>query len=329
MKKITVLGAGSWGSALALQLTRLSHQVILWGRDEMQMQTIATTKQNPKYLPNITFPDQLIATNDLELACKDADLLLCVVPSKAFADLLQKIRPFADKTPIMWAIKGFESKQKRLLNDVFNDYFPKNHPHAILAGPSFAKEVAQNLPTAVTISAPNSAMARQFATYFHRSNFLCYISTDMIGVQIGGAVKNVIAIACGIADGIGAGANARSALITRGLTEMTRLAVTLGGLPKTLQGLSGLGDLCLTATDNQSRNRQFGLLLGQGMTINAAINQIGQVVEGIDATNNASALAEKLQIHMPITQTLQQMLQGKISLEKLIKIITNREIKDE
>ena len=228
----------------------------------------------------------------------------------------------------MWAIKGFEAGSGRLLTDVFMETLGE-HPHAILAGPSFAKEVAAGQPTAVTIAARDDALAQTFARYFHGSNFLCYTSTDLTGIQIGGAVKNVIAIATGIADGLGCGANARAALITRGLREITRLATALGAQEETLTGLAGMGDLVLTCTDDQSRNRRFGLALGRGESAAAAKAAIGQVVEGEGATHDTYALAQQHGIHMPITEHLHHMLAGSRSLEDTFASLLARNIKQE
>ena len=250
------------------------------------------------------------------------------MPSRAFAGLLRELKPHLRDTPLMWAIKGFEAESGRLLTDVFQDTLG-DHPHAILAGPSFAKEVAAGLPTAVTIAASDDALAQTFAQHFHGSNFLCYTSSDLTGVQVGGAVKNVIAIATGIADGLGCGANARAALITRGLREISRLATALGAQEETLTGLAGMGDLVLTCTDDQSRNRRFGLALGRGESAAAAKAAIGQVVEGEGATHDTYTLAQQHGIRMPITEHLHQMLAGKRSLEETFASLLAREIKQE
>ena len=250
------------------------------------------------------------------------------MPSLAFAGLLADLKPHIQQTPLMWAIKGFEAGSGRLLTDVFMETLGE-HPHAILAGPSFAKEVAAGQPTAVTIAARDDALAQTFARYFHGSNFLCYTSTDLTGIQIGGAVKNVIAIATGIADGLGCGANARAALVTRGLREITRLATALGAQEETLTGLAGMGDLVLTCTDDQSRNRRFGLALGRGESAAAAKAAIGQVVEGEGATHDTYALAQQHGIRMPITEHLHHMLAGNRSLEDTFASLLARNIKQE
>lgn len=330
MARLAVLGAGSWGTALALQLARERHDIALWGHEPPHIANLLKERQNRRFLPDIPFPDNLHPTADLEAALQGADMALAVIPSHGFAGLLDRIQPLLGDTPLMWAIKGFEAGSGRLLSEVFVERMGAHHPHAMLAGPSFAREVAANMPTAVTIAAPDLAQAERFARYFHGSAFLCYLSDDLIGAQIGGAVKNVIAIATGIADGIGAGANARAALITRGLREMTRLAKAMGAQPETLNGLTGLGDLVLTATDNQSRNRRFGLALGRGATLQEARDSIGgQVIEGEGATLDTFVLAQKLGIRMPITEHLARMLAGEAGLQETVASLMARSIKDE
>ena len=328
MANITVLGAGSWGTALALQLARNAHQVTLWAHRREHAAALAENRENRRYLPGVPLPPNLAVSDDLAASVRAAELVLAVVPSRAFAGLLRELKPHLRDTPLMWAIKGFEAESGRLLTDVFQDTLG-DHPHAILAGPSFAKEVAAGLPTAVTIAASDGTLAQAIAQHFHGSNFLCYTSSDLTGVQVGGAVKNVIAIATGIADGLGCGANARAALITRGLREISRLATALGAQEETLTGLAGMGDLVLTCTDDQSRNRRFGLALGRGESAAAAKAAIGQVVEGEGATHDTYALAQQHGIRMPITEHLHQMLAGKCSLEETFASLLAREIKQE
>ncbi|UJF24104.1 NAD(P)-dependent glycerol-3-phosphate dehydrogenase [Suttonella sp. R2A3] len=329
MARVAVLGAGSWGTALALQLARNNHQVTLWGHHSEHIAALDAERMNARYLPGIAFPDNLALSDQLAETITGSEMVLVVVPSHAFADLLRAIKPHLAERPLMWAIKGFEANTGRLLSDVFAEIIGQQHPHAMLAGPSFAREVAANQPTAVTIAAPDATLAESFAGFFHGSAFLCYTSTDLIGVQIAGAVKNVIAIATGIADGIGCGANARAALITRGLREISRLAVALGGEVETMSGLAGMGDLVLTATDNQSRNRRFGLALGQGLTPAQAKADIGQVVEGEGATFDTWVLAEQHHIRMPITQHVHAILSGKANIEQAFASMLKREIKTE
>ncbi|SUO94556.1 NAD(P)H-dependent glycerol-3-phosphate dehydrogenase [Suttonella ornithocola] len=326
---IAVLGAGSWGTALALQLARGGHTVRLWGHRPEHIAQLTQNHENARYLPGVFFPDTLYPTDNLPTALTNAELLLMVVPSEHFSPLLTQIAPYIQKTPVLWAIKGFEHGTGRLLSSVFTEHFGQQHPHAILAGPSFAKEVAAGQPTAVTIAAATGHQPEPFARPFHRTNFLCYTSNDIIGAQIGGAVKNIIAIATGIADGLGCGANTRAALITRGLHETTRLAEALGASPQTLAGLAGMGDLVLTATDNQSRNRRFGLALGQGKTAEQAKAEIGQVVEGEGAAHDTWVLACRHNIRMPIVEHIHHLLSGKISLAQAVTNLTTRKLKQE
>lgn len=325
--KISVLGAGSWGTALALRLAKNNNEVFLWGHRAEHIKALIAERENKKYLPEVKFPENLEPIWDLEQAIKKAELVLVVVPSGAFSRLLQEIKPFLQNRPLMWAIKGFEQGTGRLLSTVFDETLDPQQPHALLAGPSFAKEVARGLPTAVSIV--SKANAEFFAKPFHGSNFVCYTSNDLIGAQIGGAVKNVIAIAAGISDGLGGGANARAALITRGLHEMTRLALKMGAEDRTLAGLTGLGDLVLTCTDNQSRNRRFGLLLGQGKSPEEAKNEIAQVVEGEGAAFETWNLAQKYQVRMPIVEHIYKLLAQEISLNQLFESLSNRVLKKE
>ncbi|PIE82662.1 MAG: glycerol-3-phosphate dehydrogenase [Cardiobacteriales bacterium] len=329
MSAVAVLGAGSWGTALAIQLARRGHQVRLWGHNQNHIDALGRDRKNTRYLPDCPFPENIRLSADLSASLTGVEMVLAVVPSHAFASLLQQIKPYIGKTPFMWAIKGFEHGTGRLLSEVFFDVIGSHHAYAMLAGPSFAKEVAANKPTAVTIAASNTALAQSFGQYFHGSAFLCYTSDDLIGVQIGGAVKNVVAIATGIADGLACGANTRAALITRGLREITRLAVALGAQQETLNGLAGLGDLVLTATDDQSRNRRFGLLLGRGENPEIAKQQIGQVVEGEGATFDTWTLAQRLGVRMPITEHLYQILSGQRTLKEAFESLLNRHIKEE
>lgn len=329
MGKIAVLGAGSWGTALAVQLARKGQRVALWGHRRRHIDALRDKRENARYLPGIHFPDLLIPTASLDAAITGARFILAAVPSAHFTALLSHLAPLIGDTALIWAIKGFASTRGQLLSEVFADHFGTAHPHAVLAGPSFAREVAAGQPTAVAIAAPPPHDPAFFATPFHGSTFFCYTSADPIGAQIGSAVKNVIAIACGIADGLTCGANTRAALITRGLHEITRLGVALGADPKTLSGLAGLGDLVLTATDDQSRNRRFGLALGRGARVTAARAEIGQTVEGEDAAHAAWRLAERHRVRMPITEQVHKILSGALSPRAAFARLTERSLKGE
>ena len=316
--RIAILGAGSYGTALAFCFARNGHEVIMWGRDKQQIADMQSQRQNLKYLPGFDFPATLNVTSDAEYAVSNADLHLVVVPSHVFGDTLTLIKPFLPaQANICWATKGLEPESGRLLQDVAHQILGESHKYAVLSGPTFAKEMVQGLPTAISLSSEDEGFAQEISELLHcERKFRVYTNTDFIAVQLGGAIKNVIAIGAGIADGIGFGANARTALITRGLVEMTRLAVSLGAKPNSMMGMAGLGDLILTCTDNQSRNRRFGLALGQGKAVEQAMTDIGQVVEGYRNTKEVFMLAKKAKVEMPIVEQIFEILyQGKPALE--------------
>jgi glycerol-3-phosphate dehydrogenase (NAD(P)+) len=307
---ITVLGAGSYGTALAICLARNGQKTLLWGRDSQHVAAMAHTRQNAKYLPDCVFPPSLTVVADLVSAVNASRNILVVVPSHAFGDMLAQITPLlrADAR-IAWATKGLEPETGRLLQDVAREKLGDQIPLAVLSGPTFAKEMAAGLPTAISLSSCDQQWVADLSDLLHcAKTFRVYQNNDFIGVQLGGAIKNVIAIAAGMADGIGFGANARTALITRGLAEMTRLGVTVGAEAATFMGMAGLGDLVLTCTDNQSRNRRFGIALGQGDNVEHAMAAIGQVVEGYRNTKEVHILAQAHQVEMPIVEQVYQVL---------------------
>lgn len=312
--KITVLGAGSYGTALAICLARNGHETLLWGRDAEQVDDMISARENIKYLADCPFPDSLQPVKDLNAAIRASDNILVVVPSHAFGDMLKQIKPMLnDKAKVAWATKGLDPQTGDLLQNVARSILGDNVALAVLSGPTFAKEMAAGLPTAISLSSTDDAFAVELAALLHCEKcFRVYPNKDFIGVQLGGAVKNVIAIGAGMADGIGFGANARTALITRGLVEMTRLGCALNADPVTFMGMAGLGDLVLTCTDNQSRNRRFGLALGQGAGVEQAMADIGQVVEGYRNTKEVYMLAGRMGVEMPIVEQVYQVLyQGK------------------
>ncbi|OCL19747.1 NAD(P)H-dependent glycerol-3-phosphate dehydrogenase [Gilliamella sp. wkB171] len=313
MKKsavVTVIGAGSYGTSLAILLARNGHPTLLWGHNPDKMTILQHDRQNKQFLPDIAFPPELQVETDLQTAVNAAPILLIVVPSHAFASVLKQIKPFLRKdSKIVWATKGLEADTGRLLQDVAREILGNEIPLAVISGPTFAKEVASGLPTAVTVASTDDLFLTELQNLFHCSkSFRVYSSKDFIGVQLGGAVKNVIAIGAGLSDGLGFGANARTALITRGLAEMMRLGAKLGADPATFMGMAGLGDLVLTCTDNQSRNRRFGILLGQNKTIEEAQKTIAQVVEGYKNTKEVWLLAKNYHVDMPITEQIYQVL---------------------
>ncbi|OUR63134.1 glycerol-3-phosphate dehydrogenase [Colwellia sp. 39_35_sub15_T18] len=312
--KITVLGAGSYGTALAICLARNGHETLLWGRDARQVEDMASVRENTKYLAACPFPKSLTPTSDLVAAVQASDNILVVVPSHVFGDILKQIKPLLSAdTKIAWATKGLDPQSGDLLQNVARDILGDDIALAVLSGPTFAKEMAAGLPTAISLSATDENFADELSDLLHCEKcFRVYPNKDFIGVQLGGAVKNVIAIGAGMADGIGFGANARTALITRGLAEMTRLGIALKADPATFMGMAGLGDLVLTCTDNQSRNRRFGLALGQGIEVEQAMADIGQVVEGYRNTKEVYILAQRMGVEMPIVEQVYQVLyQGK------------------
>lgn len=328
---ITVLGAGSYGTALAICLARNGHSTLLWGRNSADIAAMARDRMNQRYLPDIVLPEQLAVTDDLQAAVKASQNVLVVVPSHAFADTLRQIKPFLlPHARVAWATKGLEPDTGRLLQDVARDILGDDVSLAVLSGPTFAKELAKGLPTAISLSSTDAEFITVLSDLLHcGKTFRVYTNPDFIGVQLGGAVKNVIAIGAGMADGIGFGANARTALITRGLTEMCRLGCALGAKKETFMGMAGLGDLVLTCTDNQSRNRRFGLLLGQGVGVDDAIQQIGQVVEGYRNAREVYNLATRVGVEMPITEQIYQVLyQGKDARAAALDLL-GREKRDE
>ncbi len=328
---ITVLGAGSYGTALAIALARNGHKTYLWGHNPQKMAQLAEQRINQEFLPDIVFPEALDVLADLEIALKKAKDLLIVVPSHVFSDVLAQIKPFLSKQHrIMWATKGLERDTGRLLQTVAEEILGEDHPLAVLSGPTFAKELAAGLPTAISLASTDPVFADEMQQRIHCSKaFRVYLNNDMVGVQLGGAIKNVIAIGAGISDGMGFGANARTALITRGLAEISRLGVSLGADPKTFTGMAGLGDLVLTCTDNQSRNRRFGLALGQGKSAELAIAEIGQVVEGFYNTKEAYLLAQKQGVEMPIVEQIYQMLFCQKNAKDVVTTLLGRERKGE
>jgi len=324
------LGAGSWGTALAIQAARNGNQTLLWGHLPEHIASLAKDRQNKRYLADYAFPDTLEVTDNIQQAAQFSDILLISVPSHVFKETLLKIKPFVGKNvKIAWASKGFNPETGELLHQIVANVFSAETPAAVLSGPSFAQEVAVGLPTAVTIGATQQAFADQLAQMMHSPRFRIYTTTDIISVQIGGAVKNVLAIAAGIADGLGFGANTRAALVTRGIAEILRLNTVLGGQQETLMGLAGLGDLILTCTDNQSRNRRFGIALGQGKGREQAIQEIGQEVEGISAAKETYMLAKKYGVDMPITEQTYRVLYEGLAPLSAVQNLLQRDQKPE
>ena len=320
---VTVIGAGSWGTALAIQLAKNAAEVRLWGCEQSDLDVIKATGINQRYLPENPLPKNISVAESLQAAVTGTHPILIVVPSHGFKDSLAQMAPFlTSQQPIIWATKGIEPSTHQLLSDIAIELLGPDLKFAVLSGPSFAKEVADGLPTAVALAYSQQQVGEQFGKLIASETFMVYLNDDYRGVQLGGAVKNVMAVATGISDGLGFGANARSAVITRGLAEMMRLGASLGAKPETFMGLAGMGDLILTCTDNQSRNRRFGLALGRGSNAKQAMEEIGQVVEGYGTTAQLYQLARQQQVFMPITEKVYQILyQGlptKVAVQELL-----------
>ena len=327
---IAVLGAGSWGTALAMLLAQNKHQVNLWSHNAEHALLMQKSRENNRYLAGLTFPENINVSSDLDTTIKDVTDILIVVPSHAFRQTLETIKPLInDSHRIAWATKGLETDSNKLLHQVAREVLGNSISLAVISGPTFAKEVAQGLPGAVTVASEDQTFALDWAHLLHNDHFRAYTGDDVIGVEIGGACKNVIAIAAGIADGMGFGANARAALIARALAEITRLGISLGAKAETFTGLTGLGDLVLTCTDDQSRNRRTGIALGKGKMLDAVIKEIGQVVEGVATAKEVVALAKKQNIDIPITEQVYNVLYKNTSPKNAVDTLFNRAITKE
>jgi glycerol-3-phosphate dehydrogenase (NAD(P)+) len=327
---IAVLGAGSWGTALAIQLARSGRPTRLWGRNVAQLRTLSRERANARYLPGATFPQSLSIEPDLASALKGADDVLVVVPSHAFRSLLVEIAPQLDAgARVAYATKGFELETGKLPHQVAREVLGAGRSTAVLSGPTFAREVGKGLPTAMTVASTDAQFAASLAQGLHSNNFRAYTSADLVGVEVGGAVKNVLAVGAGLSDGMGFGANTRIALITRGLREMTRLGLTLGAQADTFMGLAGLGDLVLTCTDDQSRNRRFGLLLAAGKSPEQALAEIGQSVEGYLAAKAVHQVAQRAAVDMPICDGLYRVLYEKQPAQDVVRDLMSRPLKAE
>ena len=306
---IAVLGAGSFGTALAILLAKNGNPTHLWARNSEQIQQMKESGVNQRYLPDIPLPKSLELFDSFEQAIKGVNDILIVTPSHAFQQSLAQIEKFkTEEVRIVWACKGLEPETGKFLHDQVVKSFGDNTAKGVLSGPTFAKELAIGSPTAITLAADNAQFAADLTKRLVNDTFRVYLSSDLAGVQFGGAIKNVIAIGAGISDGLGFGSNARTALITRGLAEMMRLGEQLGGKTETFTGMAGLGDLVLTCTDNQSRNRRFGLALGKGASLDQAAQDIGQVVEGVRNTKEVFHLAQRLDVEMPICQSIYNII---------------------
>jgi glycerol-3-phosphate dehydrogenase (NAD(P)+) len=328
LTKIAVLGAGAWGTALAIHISQ-QHKVTLWGRNAGHVSGMRKARANPLYLGDFQFNDNLEVEDNLGAAIKDADLILSVVPTAGFRLILKELKKLGSTQPLIWAHKGLEPVSALLPHEVAIEELSMSQKWGVLSGPSFAAELVRGLPTAVTLAANNTAFALEASSLLHGGSLRVYNSTDVIGVSVGGAIKNVMAIAAGISDGMGFGNNARAAMITRGLAEITRFGVALGAKPDTFMGLAGAGDLILTCTGQYSRNREVGIQLASGKALEDVLNGLGHVAEGVNTTHEVMKRAEKIGVDMPITYEVNQALTSGKSAKQAVMDLLGREQKPE
>jgi len=327
---VAVLGAGSWGTALAIQLARSGRLTRLWGRDRAQVAQMARVGRNEQYLPAAPFPGSLTVEVELGAALAGVSDALVAVPSRAFRALLREIQPhLKPQVRLAWATKGIELESGLFPHQIAQEVLGLERSVAVLSGPTFAREVGAGLPTAVTIASSDPGFAGALARDLSSENFRAYTSTDVVGVEIGGAVKNVLAVGAGLSDALGFGSNTRVALITRGLAEMMRLGVALGAKRDTFMGLAGLGDLVLTCTDDESRNRRFGLLLGAGKTPQQALEEIRQVVEGYTTARAIHMVAQQAHVEMPLCAGVYRVLYEGVPARDAVRELMTRPIKSE
>lgn len=320
---ITVLGAGAWGTALAISLAQ-RHCVILWARNVQQIADMRSSGKNQRYLPDIPLPHELKLEHDFDAALMGAEMIVLAVPISALRDTLGKIALLPEPVAVIWLCKGFEAETALLAHQVVAEILPPAFPRGVLSGPSFAQEVAHGLPTALVLASSDIEFARQAAQSLHNARLRIYTSSDVVGVEVGGAVKNVLAIAAGISDGMGFGYNTRAALLTRGLSEMTRLGIRLGGRAETLGGLSGVGDLILTCTGDLSRNRKVGLLLAQQHALPYILRELGHVAEGVYSVRAVHQLVQQLGIDMPICEAVYRILYEQVEAASAVEELLNR-----
>jgi len=326
--KLAILGAGAWGTALALSLSK-DHQVSLWSRDADHLAEVARSRSNERYLPGFALPHSIRIEPSLAAAICEAKLVLVVVPTAGFRDTLRQLTACDIAVPVIWACKGFEPDTAKLLHQVAEEELPGAIERGVLSGPSFAHEVAQGLPCALTLAAREGTFARHTAVALNHNRMRIYSSTDVLGVELGGAIKNVMAIAAGIADGMGFGYNARAALITRGLAEMTRLGMRLGGRLETFMGLTGVGDLILTCTGDLSRNRTVGKQLAAGKPLDAILGELGHAAEGVHTCAEVLKKAREVGVEMPITQEVYRVMFEGLSPRQAVEDLLSREPKAE
>ena len=327
---IAILGAGSWGTALGVLIAHNGYKVLLWGHDPEHMKHLEKMRENVTFLPGVSFPTDLHTYSDLTVVLRETSEVLIAVPSHAYRITLQALKVhLSNPAMVAWATKGLEPGTGKLLSQVVHETLGGNIATGVISGPSFATEVARNLPAALTVAASNAVTAETIANWLRNDRVRVYTSSDVAGVQLGGAIKNVMAIAAGISDGLGFGANARAALITRGLAELTRLGVAMGGSIETFMGLTGAGDLILTCTDDTSRNRQVGLALGKGKTLDDILEDLGQEAEGVATAKELYQLAKRMNVDMPITEQVYRVLYENVAPHEAVEALLKREAKAE
>lgn len=328
MRKVAVLGAGAWGTALAIHIG-VQHHVTLWARNGGHVSGMRKARANPLYLGDFSFPDNLTVDDSLSAAIDGADLILSVVPTAGFRPILQQLKALGIQQPLIWANKGLEPHTAKLPFEVAREELGADYPWGVLSGPSFAAELVRGLPTAITLAANHAELAQQSAQLIHGGCLRVYDTTDVIGASVGGAVKNVMAIAAGISDGMGFGNNARAAMITRGLAEITRFGMALGARPETFMGLAGAGDLILTCTGQYSRNREVGLQLASGKSLEAILAGLGHVAEGVNTAREVMRRAESIGVEMPITFEVNQLLTNQKTAQSAVMALLGREQRQE
>lgn len=324
--KIAVVAAGAWGTALAITFCA-RHQVTLWTREADVTQEMLAERENKRFLPGFPFPDALRIGTDFAASIAGVDLVVLAAPLIGFRPTVRALREAGLTKPLIWVCKGFEAETAKLPHQVVAEELGRDFPCAVLTGPSFAEEVARGLPLAVTLASHNAEFARSASLELHSARFRIYANDDLIGAEVGGAVKNVMAIATGVCDGLGFGFNARAALMTRGLAEIARLGVALGGQPKTFMGLAGMGDLLLTCTGDLSRNRQVGLALAAGKKLPQILSDLGHIAEGVSTSREVARLATELGIEMPITQAVNDLLHHDLPAEEAVEQLLSRDPK--
>jgi glycerol-3-phosphate dehydrogenase (NAD(P)+) len=326
--KLAILGAGAWGTAFGIAMAP-RHRVSLWCRDEAMRSRMQGERRNSRYLPDVPLPVELALASDAAAVLSDCDLVVCAVPTAGLRESLKLVRRHAPARGVVWLCKGFEAGSAKFPHQVAAEELRDGARYAALSGPSFADEVARGLPAAVTLASPDAEFAAEAARELHTGRLRVYSTADLVGVETGGAVKNVMAIAAGVCDGLRLGNSARAALITRGLAEMTRLGVALGGRPETFMGLAGAGDLLMTATSDLSRNRRVGLGLGRGQALAPLLAELGHVAEGVTTAAEVVRLAAAKGVEMPIAAAVHRLLEGKISAPVAVEELMNRAPRNE